>query len=210
MSWTPDYKVTTKGWYFRFRHDDRHFRCYKCGRKNGTKECYIDKLVRNQTKKVSPSHPLYKIIRDLEQAVEIHKIMAKTIGKIADMSKMWPLTEDEDTRGVQLIKELRLLFDTCQLCIWMAAYEKKLSLGGEDLTAYFDEIRKGNPIMLLLGNDIHTILRLLEYVYMVKSKPLRVFVDEMQTKYGIPYLMLKKKITRLKQQEGAFGTGKWD
>jgi hypothetical protein len=40
-------------------------------------------------------------------------------------------------------------------------------------------------------------------------EPLRKLILELNEKYGIPQKEQKKKQTKAKQQEGAFGSGKW-
>ena len=44
---------------------------------------------------------------------------------------------------------------------------------------------------------------------MSELEPLRELILELNEKYGIPQKEFKKKQTKSRQREGAFGTGKW-
>lgn len=197
VSWTPDYKSTTRNYYWRFRHDDRKFFCTKCG----MNECYVDKQFKKEYERNVQKHPLGDLIKEIAQWEDVAFKYSKILGKLKNSDKTWKIAHEDQKKYAIPFKVLqkqlslvRIIVDVLEIKIDFLFSGKKIPL-------------KMKKALHKIENDAVNLITQYDNSYKVSSTKT---IKEMHTKYTKPYLIQKKKITRAKQSEGAFGSTKWD
>lgn len=198
-SWSPGYKETSEKYYRRFRHDDREFFCKRCN----MKECYVEHILREREKKEFRSLELYRkeMIIQAERYAKIFEIFGKMCGSATRNCKTWPISKEDDQRVHEAFAPLRIIMDMIKTINMVIMIEYQcIAKGIEMPERERKDIDKIKKIFMDYALDEETTLQL---------EPLRKLILELNEKYGIPQKELKKKEIKSKQQEGAFGTGKW-
>lgn len=207
-AWTPGYKQTTIGSYYRFRHDDRKFFCSKCN----MNECYIDDLIKEAEIKKNTQKPPDKLMQILLDSQNKGEGFRKFLFKQMTIFKTWHINNEESKKVDNAITQAAdsLLYYNAVNHMIASIHELnyilifKAKLGSKFRNDFEIEIPE---IIRDIKSDIQ-ILKGFQSKYIEKGskgkeiksllEPLHQVISELDPKYGIPHR--KKKKDELKQK----------